>query len=241
MTGRRLAKGAFRWGKRAAVAAIVSAALCYLALIVLRYEPMVMVTGSMQKTIPVGSLVVDQKVDPQQLEVGDVISFEKPLGTKGIDTHRIVAIKNDEGKRLYQTKGDSNPIADPWVISFDPGTAAHRVAFSVPYAGNALIFARSPLGRLALIAYVCLILLLSVFKGIAATAKDKTPPPTGTPTRPVTNRGQATAASSASSAPAIIVEATTSKAAFQAASYSGRQLSWGVAAIDAISVDPASG
>jgi len=237
----RLAKSALRWGKRAGVAAIVAGALSYLALIVLRYEPMVMVTGSMQKTIPVGSLVVDQKVDPQQLEVGDVISFEKPLGARGIDTHRIVAIKNDKGKRLYQTKGDSNPVADSWVISFDHGTAAHRVAFSVPYAGNVLIFARSPLGRLALIAYVCLILLLSVFKGIAATAKDKTQPPTGTPRRPA-KRGQATAASaSSSSAPAIIVEATTSKAALQAASYSGRQLSWAVAAIDAISVAPTSG
>jgi signal peptidase len=177
MTGRRLAKAAFRWGKRAGVAAIVAAALLYLALILLGYEPMVIVTGSMQKTIPVGSLVVDQKVDPQQLEVGDVISFEKPLGTKGIDTHRIVAIKNDEGKRLYQTKGDSNPIADPWVISFDPGTAAHRMAFSVPYAGNALILARSRLGRLSLVGFVCLILLLSIFKGIAATARDKTQEP----------------------------------------------------------------
>ena len=164
---------AYRWGKRVAIAAIVTAAFCYLALIVVRFEPMVIVTGSMQKTIPVGSLVVDRKVAPRQLEVGDVISFQKPMGAKGIDTHRIVAIKNDRGKRLYQTKGDSNPIADPWVITFDRGMVAHRVVFSIPYAGNALIFARSPLGRLSLIAYVCIVLLLSILKGIAATAKEK--------------------------------------------------------------------
>jgi hypothetical protein len=47
-------------------------------------------------------------------------------------------------------------------------------ARKIDNAGNALIFARSPLGRLALIAYVCVILLLSVLKGIAATAKVKT-------------------------------------------------------------------
>ena len=177
MTAMHLAKGAYRWGKRAVITAIIAAAFFYLALIVLRYEPMVIVTGSMQKTIPVGSLVVDHKVDPRQLAVGDVISFQKPMGAKGIDTHRIVAIKNDQGKRLYQTKGDSNPIADPWVITFDHGMVAHRVVFSVPYAGNALIFARSPLGRLSLIAYVCLVLLLSILKGIAATAKVKTQQP----------------------------------------------------------------
>lgn len=177
MTTRRVAKSSFRWGKRAAVAAIVTAVAFYLALILLGYEPMVIVTGSMQKTIPVGSLVVSHRVDPQQLEVGDVISFQKPIGAKGIDTHRIVAIRNDKGKRLYQTKGDNNPIVDPWVISFDPGTAAHRMAFSVPYAGNALILARSAGGRLSLIGFVCLILLLSIFKGIAATATEKTQEP----------------------------------------------------------------
>jgi signal peptidase len=181
MTGFRLAKGAFRWGKRAGVAAIVAGAVFYLGLILLRYEPMVIVTGSMQKTIPVGSLVVDQKVDPRQLEVGDVISFQKPLGAHGLDTHRIVAIKNDKGMRLFQTKGDSNPVADPWIISFDRGMLAHRMVFSVPYAGNALIFARSPFGRLALIAYVCVILLLSLLKGIAATARVKTVEPAGKP------------------------------------------------------------
>jgi len=88
----RPAKRAYRLGKRVGVAAIVAVAVFYPGLILLHYEPMVIVTGSMQKTIPVGSLVVDQKVNPQQLHVGDVISFQKPLGAKGIDTHRIVAI-----------------------------------------------------------------------------------------------------------------------------------------------------
>src|SRR5690349_15210172 len=133
----QLAKNSYRIGKRVAVTAIVACALVYLGLVVLRFQPMVIVTGSMQKTIPVGSLVVDRSVDPSRLRVGDVISFQKPLGAKGIDTHRIVAITVDRGKRLYKTKGDSNPVADPWVISFDRGAVAHRMAFSVPYAGNA--------------------------------------------------------------------------------------------------------
>jgi signal peptidase I len=171
----RLAKSSYRFGKRAVVAAIVACALFYLGLILLRFQPMVILTGSMQKTIPVGSLVVDRSVDPHRLQVRDVISFQKPLGAKGIDTHRIVAIKMDKGKRLYQTKGDSNPIADPWVITFEPGMVAHRMVFTVPYAGNALLFARSPLGRLSLVAYVCVILLMSILKGIAATAKKSEP------------------------------------------------------------------
>jgi signal peptidase len=167
----RIARRAYRLVKGLSVVAIVAAALAYVALIVLGFQPMVIVTGSMQKTIPVGSLVVDRPVDPRSLEVGDVISFEKPLGAKGIDTHRIVAIRNDRGTRLYKTKGDSNPVADPWLITFENGAVAHRMSFSIPYAGNVLLFARSPLARLAVIAYVCLVLLLGIFKGIAATAE----------------------------------------------------------------------
>lgn len=167
---RGLAKAAARGGRETILAAIIAAALFYLGLILLGYQPMVMVTGSMQKTIPVGSLVVVQTVDPHLLEVGDVISFEKPIGGEGIDTHRIVAVRRDHGRLLYQTKGDSNLSVDPWVIQFEQGMSAHRMVFSVPYAGNALLFARSDPGRIALIAFACLLILLIALKAIAATA-----------------------------------------------------------------------
>lgn len=170
---RNYLKGAFRWARRLATAAILSSALGYVGLIVLGYEPMTIVTGSMQETIPVGSLVVSHPVAPDTLEVGDVISFQKPIGAPGLDTHRIVSIKSEGGKRFYQTKGDSNPIVDPWVLSFDASTEAHKMAFHVPYVGNALLFARSSVGRILLIGYVCFTLLFSVFKGVALAAKQK--------------------------------------------------------------------
>jgi signal peptidase len=167
---------ALRAARRAAAAAVVAALLGYVGLIVLHYQPLVIVTGSMQKTIPVGSLVVDTSVDPASLEVGDVISFEKPLGAKGLDTHRIVAIEHGRGGGLYRTKGDSNPIADPWVLRFDRSVSAHRVVFSVPYAGYGLLFTRSRAGRAMLVAAVCLLLLLVVLKGIAASARREPAP-----------------------------------------------------------------
>jgi signal peptidase len=163
----QIARSLLRWAKRVAVFALLAGALGYVGLIVLHYQPLVIVTGSMQKTIPVGSLVVDRSVDPEVLRVGDVISFEKPLGAHGIDTHRIVAIKDEHGGRLFQTKGDSNPIVDPWLIRFDRGMTAHRMAFSVPYVGNALLVARSPAVRMALVAFASLVVLLSLLKAIA--------------------------------------------------------------------------
>jgi signal peptidase I len=166
----------YRCATRTAYTAALLAMLFYVGLIAFHYQPMVIVSGSMQKTIPVGSLVVDQSVDPRRLEVGDVISFEKPVGHKGIDTHRIVAIENDQGQRLLKTKGDSNPSADPWLLHYDHGTTAHRMVFSVRYAGNALLFARSSPGRILIIGAVCLMILSSILRAIAASATVATTP-----------------------------------------------------------------
>ena len=198
----RLVRNCVRWAKRATLLVLLAGALAYLGLIVLQYQPMTIVTGSMQKTIPVGSLVVDRSVDPETLRVGDVISFEKPLGAHGIDTHRIVAIKQEHGRRLFQTKGDSNPIVDPWIIRFDRGMTAHRMAFSVPYLGRVLLVAHSRTGRLALVVYASFVVLLSLLNAIATGAQRRTdepeaavpdetptaPPPAAAPPDPVIAR-----------------------------------------------------
>ena len=69
-------------------------------------KPVVVVSGSMEPEIPVGSLVFidqrDQSVDP-----GDVIAYQ--IGDTTI-VHRVVD-QNDDG--TYITKGDSNDTADP--------------------------------------------------------------------------------------------------------------------------------
>lgn len=167
---------ALRWLKHLGAVAALTFALGYVGLIVLGYQPMTMTTGSMQPAIPVGSLVVSHSVSPDTLEVGDVISFQKPKGAPGIDTHRIISIKTEGQRHVYQTKGDSNTIVDPWVITFDARMEAHKMAFHVPYLGNALLFANSSAGRILLIGYLCFILLSPIFKGVALAAKNKKKP-----------------------------------------------------------------
>ncbi len=164
---------ALRWAKWIGTALVLAVTLGYLGLILAGYQPMTMITGSMQKSIPVGSLVVSHSVSPDSLRVGDVISFQKPIGAPGLDTHRIVSITIENKQRLYQTKGDSNSLVDPWVLRFDPGMDAHRMAFHVPYLGNALLFARSPIGRILLIGYVCFVLFFSIFKAVEAVKQKK--------------------------------------------------------------------
>jgi signal peptidase len=148
---------------------VLSLAVGYVLLPVLGLQPMAMSTGSMTKTIPVGSLVVDRTVAPSSLRVGDVISFRKPLGAAGIATHRIIEIQRSTGHVVYRTKGDSNPVADPWAITYGSHLQAHRMVFHAPYVGYLLLYARSRLGIVLLIVYVCFSLAATVLKVIAAS------------------------------------------------------------------------
>ncbi len=150
-------------------AVVLSLAVGYVLLLVLGLQPMAMSTGSMTKTIPVGSLVVDRTVAPSSLRVGDVISFRKPLGAAGIATHRIIEIQRSTRHVVYRTKGDSNPVADPWAITYGSHLQAHRMVFHVAYLGYLLLYARSRLGIVLLIVYVCCSLAATVLKVIAAS------------------------------------------------------------------------
>ena len=72
-------------------------------------------TGSMEPTIRTGSDVVVRSVDPDTLEVGDIISFvSRDDAIYGnINTHRIIGIETDEqGNRVFITKGDANNAID---------------------------------------------------------------------------------------------------------------------------------
>jgi signal peptidase len=134
-----------RVGRLASGAALVGAVLC--ALLVLApalagWERYAIVSGSMTGTYDRGSLVLAEVVPVADLRVGDVITYTPPAGDHLV-THRISWIgRDDTGRRVFRTKGDANPVADPWTFSLDGATQA-RVRFGVPYAGHAL----SALGR----------------------------------------------------------------------------------------------
>ena len=66
-------------------------------------------TGSMEPTIPVGSLIYVKAVDPQTLIEGDVAVFYDGQSTIPV-THRVVENLTGEGQII--TKGDANAQED---------------------------------------------------------------------------------------------------------------------------------
>ncbi len=99
-------------------------------------------TGSMEPTMPVGSLVVATEHDPADLVVGDAITVSLDGGTAL--THRISTIVQQDDRRMFQLKGDANPAPDPVLVM--PDQILGRVDLSVPILGYLLAMMSMPTG-----------------------------------------------------------------------------------------------
>lgn len=100
------------------------------------YRPYAILTPSMKSVYPVGSLVVVKIMPPQELEIGDDITFYYPDNpARPIWTHRIIEILPDyHGYGIsFRTQGTDNREPDPFVTL--GGNVVGKVYFCIPYAG----------------------------------------------------------------------------------------------------------
>ncbi|MCD6402926.1 MAG: signal peptidase I [Candidatus Aenigmarchaeota archaeon] len=74
-----------------------------------------------------GDVLVVVGVNPSNLKVGDVIVFDANQGYPVV--HRVIKI--EDGK--FYTKGDHNPVQDPWVIT--PEKIYGKAVFVIPKIG----------------------------------------------------------------------------------------------------------
>ncbi len=77
------------------------------------------VTGSMEPTIPVGSLLISRQVDIETIRVDDIICFRTQASEiwGKIVTHRVADLwKTEAGTLLLETKGDANLVADGYLV-----------------------------------------------------------------------------------------------------------------------------
>ena len=114
------------------------------------YKPLVVLSGSMEPTFSVGSVIYYQSFNESDLKVGDIITY-KLKDNKTLVSHRINSI--EEG--LIETKGDANNVADSQKITADSiiGVVA---GFYFPYIGYYIRFVNE---RLYLVACAVVILM----------------------------------------------------------------------------------
>jgi signal peptidase len=137
--------------------------------------------GSMTGTYDRGSLVYARVVPTAGLRVGDVITYQPPAGAgpHELVTHRIVAIASRrDGRRVFRTRGDANPVADPWRFTLPAATQA-RVVFGVPYLGFALAALGDRTTRMLVIGLpsltIGLLVLLTLWREAGVEARTRAP------------------------------------------------------------------
>jgi signal peptidase I len=116
----------------------------------LGYSSLVVYGGSMADSISVGSIAVTEEVRAEDVSVGNVIVFHPPEAAPGSPPvmHRVVSVREENGQRFFQTKGDANQAPDP--LEFALLNSGSRVVYAVPYVGYLVHFAHAPLGWLLL-------------------------------------------------------------------------------------------
>ncbi|MDO4452252.1 MAG: signal peptidase I [Lachnospiraceae bacterium] len=135
-------------------------------------NPYVITSGSMVPKYKVGSIVYIQKVNPEELKVGDDISFY--LDDKVVATHRIREI--DEQNRQVKTYGihnkdsNGNQINDANPVDFDH--IIGKVKFSLPILGYIYLFARTTTGKAIIITLLAMVLISSTIHYIYKRRRD---------------------------------------------------------------------
>jgi signal peptidase I len=118
-------------------------------------------SGSMEPSLPVGSVAITERVRTSSLEVGDVITFREPDDPAQLVTHRIVSITKEDGRLRYETKGDANDAKDPWKVTLR-GHHSYLVIADVPYLGYVVTTVRHPDVRPWLLAGAGVLMLAAV-------------------------------------------------------------------------------
>ena len=78
------------------------------------------VTGSMEPTMPIGSLLISQETEIEKIAQGDIVCFhtkEKAIYGE-IVTHRVVGkMYGQDGTLFLETRGDANAVTDGHLVS----------------------------------------------------------------------------------------------------------------------------
>lgn len=135
---------------------------------VIGFRPYAVLSPSMTPKYGVGDLVYVKAMDPEKIEVGDVLTFVANEDLTVV-THRVVEI--DRENRCFYTKGDANEIQDGSPVLYE--NAIGVVQFSLPKLGYVSSYLTSPSGRYVGIAAGAFLVLLLIIPEFFKSEKKK--------------------------------------------------------------------
>lgn len=168
--------------------------------------PLTVLTSSMEPGLPPGTLLVVRPVDPADIGIGDVVTYQIVSGEPGVITHRVIAVTTSEsGERTFTMQGDNNKQPDPDQVR--EVQVQGRVWYSLPWlgwvnntVGGDMRAVLLPVVGGALLLYAAWAILSSLFsrkkdaRKAAAQAESQAQPTVAQPSPPVVEESQPPAA-----------------------------------------------
>jgi signal peptidase I len=147
------------------VVALVVAGLALATVVVPRafgYGTLAVLSGSMGRSAPTGSLVIGSWQTSAGIEVGDVILVRRDGRAPVL--HRVISRESESGRPVVRLKGDANPAPDPEAYTL-PGRVL-RKDWAIPFIGYVVGVLRVPAGWIVLVGLPTILLAFSVLRDV---------------------------------------------------------------------------
>lgn len=149
----------------------VAVALMLVGVRLFGIHPYTVLSGSMEPTYHVGSLIYVKTVDPLELAENDPVTYRLRSGT--VVTHRIVEVIPDEEDPnvvRFRTQGDANDNPDGELLHCN--NVIGKPVFSIPLLGYAAHFLQGEAGRFLSIG-VCMVIIALILLPDLLFGKEK--------------------------------------------------------------------
>lgn len=125
-------------------------------------------SASMAPKYPVNTLIIVQTVEPEEIEVGDVVTYILNKDNVLV-THRVTSI--DYSNKTFTTKGDANNTEDASPVLWD--NVVGKVFFGIPSIGKPLQIITNENNRPVFITVIAVLLAFSIAWDIWESIKKK--------------------------------------------------------------------
>lgn len=121
----------------------------------LGWQMVVVMSGSMEPTLPVGGVAFVVPANASSVKVNDILTFRLPDGLSSPATgkiiqvtHRVVEVVQQDGGLAFRTKGDANQQPDSFIVPAP--NVVGTVQWHLPYVGEVAKVLRTRTGILLL-------------------------------------------------------------------------------------------
>ena len=125
----------------------------------------VVASGSMIPVLQVYDVLIVQGHEPfENIQVGDIIVFNRPSGHDRVIVHRVASIISDDPKTI-RTKGDANPASIPGTdFPITKEEYIGKVAYTIPQIGYVTQLLKPPMNYIIIVIVIGIMIVKQISK-----------------------------------------------------------------------------